>query len=217
VPPEPGVGSTAAPPQVQARALWSGHDIPPECVRNCPHYRSGGRAITQLIQWHLKDKETRSLAFAEYLKNEEKVSNDAFVMIGKASAAAEDMAVITERQSYTGVGDHLRDDDRKTLEKQKSDIATSFNMVDADWRRSRDTIGLFMRLYHRNDSDVAKAWDRTSTALTAYMDCERSFNLDHTQTERNVAQSACGDEGKELHNAESYLAGALANAQACSW
>ena len=65
--------------------------------------------------------------------------------------------------------------------------------------------------------DVAKAWDRTSTALTAYMDCERSFNLDHTQTERNVAQSACGDEGKELHNAESYLAGALANAQACSW
>ena len=92
MPPEPGVGSTAAPPQVQARALWSGHDIPPECVRNCPHYRSGGRAITQLIQWHLKDKETRSLAFAEYLKNEEKVSNDAFVMIGKASAAAEDMA-----------------------------------------------------------------------------------------------------------------------------
>jgi hypothetical protein len=49
------------------------------------------------------------------------------------------------------------------------------------------------------------------------MDCERSFNLDHGQTDRTVAQSACGDEGKELHNAENYLAAALANAQAYSW
>jgi hypothetical protein len=177
----------------------------------------GGGLITQLVQWHLKDRETRSLAFAEYLKNEERVSNDAFVMIGKASAAAEDMAVITEKQFYTGVRDNLTDSDRKTLEKQKSEIATNFNMVDAEWRRSRDTLGLFMRLYHRNDPDVAKAWDRTATALTSYIDCERSFNLDHSQTDRTVAQTACGDEGKELHNAESYLAVALANAQAYSW
>jgi hypothetical protein len=177
----------------------------------------GGGLITQLVQYHLKDRDTRSLAFAEYLKNEEKVSNDAFVMIGKASAAAEDMAVITEKQFYTGAGDNLTPADRATLEQQKSGIAANFNQVDADWRRSRDTLGLFMRLYHRNDQDVAKAWDRTATALTNYMDCERSFNLDHAQTDRAMAQGACGSEHTELENAESYLATALANAQAYSW
>ena len=177
----------------------------------------GGGLITQLVQYHIKDRDTRSLAFAEYLKNEEKVSNDAFVMIGKASAAAEDMAVITEKQFYTGVGDNLTPADRATLQQQKSAIAANFNQVDADWRRSRDTLGLFMRLYHRNNQDVAKAWDRTATALTNYIDCERSFSLDHAQTDRAMAQGACSGEHTELQNADSYLASALANAQAYSW
>jgi hypothetical protein len=177
----------------------------------------GGGLITQLVQWHAKDRDARSLAFTDYLKAQEKLSTDAFTMIGKSTAAAEDMAVITEKQFYTGPDDGLSPANRAIVEKQKIDVAANFNAMDTDWRRNRDSLRLFMRLDYRNDAGVAKAWDQTSDALTTYMDCEREFNLNKIKVDSSVAENACADRRSKLQSAENDLATALTSARAYSW
>lgn len=179
----------------------------------------GGGIITNLVQEKERKKEAQALKVTAYLKNQEAIYTDAFALVGKAVAASEDMATITEAAFYTGTGDGLTKADEASVDKQKSAIVANFNEVDADWRRRRTTLSMLIRLYNHNDPAVATAWQATATALTSFMDCERTFNLRQNQlhiisTPQETARACETPQRQGMEAAESDLIQAVTAAQA---
>lgn len=179
----------------------------------------GGGIITDLVQEREKQKEAHSLKVSAYLKNQQEIYTDAFALLGKAVADSEDMATITEAPFYTGTNDGLSRADEATIDTQKSAIVDAFNSVDAEWRRRRTTLSLLIRLYNQNDQGVATSWDATSSALTAFMNCERDFNIQqnrlHIVSTTQQSLHACETpQRRQLEAAESNLIQAVTAAQA---
>lgn len=179
----------------------------------------GGGIITSLVQERQKQKETHALKVSAYLKNQQDIYTDAFALLGKAVAASEDMATITEAPFYTGQNDGLSKADEADIDKQKTAIVDAFNSVDAEWRRRRTSLSLLIRLYNQNDRGVATAWESTAAALTDFMNCERNFNIQqnrmHIISTPEQSQHACdAPQRSRLDAAEADLLQAVTAAQA---
>ena len=92
-----------------------------------------------------------------------------------------------------------------------------YNAADTAWRQQRITIGLLLRLSHDNTGTVSDAWERTSSAVSSYLDCERSFAFPHLMSgmpaTKDDALNACLPQQKEFYDSQNGLFSALRNSE----
>ena len=176
----------------------------------------GGTLITAILQHYARNRETRTLAYSEFLRLQRQTVNDAFVLIGKSVAASQDVATISSKPFYTGPGDNLDKVQEQELLTRKNAITEAFNKADTEWRQQRETVGLLLHLYN-NDDSVVHAWDNTAAAVTHLMDCEGQFNLRYRDGKSfasiEEAHAACAAEKQSLSEAEKSLTVALSTLQ----
>lgn len=176
----------------------------------------GGAAITNLVQSYLQRQQARQQGMAEYIKGEHDTVKAVFDLVGQCMAAAENLATLTtdgfDPSAFQG-------DQRDQVVKQRKSIRDQFNTADAQWRSNRETLTLNFRYYHSNDQAVGVAWDRTSAALSGYMDCEQQWYMERqgSPVKNEIAMKACHAERQALDSTLSGLSDALARNRLYQW
>ncbi|HEY0797001.1 MAG TPA: hypothetical protein VGD64_14605 [Acidisarcina sp.] len=177
----------------------------------------GGAVITGLIQSANQRQQTRQLSIAEYVKGEHETVKSAFDIVGQCIAAAENLSTITVNEFNTER--FPQGEQRNLVLLQKKALRDEFNRMDQQWRATRETLTLNMRYYHGNDAEVGAKWDGTSATLSAYIDCQQGWYMQHLSSfvDSGVADKACSGERSSLDLALKGLSDALAKNRLYEW
>ena len=133
-------------------------------------------SVTSRYQDKEKERDRVRAETADYLERERKVVEDAFNATGRVIAASEDMiqatsAAFDERHRTPSELANIRD--------KKQEIVSHYNEADGNWHAQRTTLTLRLRMEHGASQDVSSAWDKTSSAVTDFSDCARTWFEQH--------------------------------------
>jgi hypothetical protein len=159
-----------------------------------------GGVIVALVTSRYQDKEKERdrvrAETADYLERERKVVEDAFNVTGRVIAASEDMiqATITAFDER-----HRTASDLKTIRNKKQEIVNHYNDADENWHAQRTTLTLRLRMEHGASQDVSSAWDKTSSAVTEFSDCARTWFEEHPiPVDNDKLKEACASRKHSL-------------------
>jgi hypothetical protein len=174
-----------------------------------------GGILVQLIAFSIQ-RGAREREFQQaWMKD---VVRSAYDLVGRSLGASDDLMLLTtgefEAADYQG-------QDRELITKQRFMIKREFNLADSDWRKQSESLALLIGFYYRdNPKPVMDAWDSQAKAVTAYMDCARTFHLRNRKlelTKREDPTKACLNEKKEVTQQRELLTSALSQSRPSLW
>jgi hypothetical protein len=153
-------------------------------------------SVTSRYQDKEKERDRARAETADYLERERKVVEDAFNATGRVIAASEDMIQTT---SSAFDERHRSSSELTTIRNKKQEIVNHYNDADGNWHTQRTTLTLRLRMEHGANPDVSSAWDKTSSAVTDFSDCARTWFEQHTDTvDNDKLKEACASRKRAL-------------------
>ena len=152
--------------------------------------------VTANYQDKEKERDRVRAETADYLERERKVVEDAFNATGLVIAASEDMIQAT---STAFDERHRTSSELTTIRKKKQEIVNLYNDADGNWHAQRTTLTLRLRMEHGASQDVSAAWGKTSSAVTDFSDCARTWFEQHTDpVDNDKLKEACASRKQTL-------------------
>jgi hypothetical protein len=157
------------------------------------------------------------VAYKEYLDGEQEIVKRAYELIGYCISASDGLISITARSfnPYHGyVGN-----ERKVMFEQLTSIKDRFNQTTLKWDNEREQLGLLMGYYHKGNQDITDSWKATQVSVSNYMDCARSWELDHPEANLSEKEidNACSDAKKVLDDSLSSLTKSIDSGRKYAW
>lgn len=171
--------------------------------------------VTSQYQDKEKERDRTRAETADYLERERKVVEDAFNATGRVIAAAEDMIQATSMAF--DVQHRSSSELPKTIRNKKQEIVNHYNDADENWHAQRTTLTLRLRMEHGADQEVASAWDKTSSAVTEFSDCARTWFEEHpAPVDNDKLKEACASRKHTLAESLDSLTGEILKSRQAS-
>jgi hypothetical protein len=155
-------------------------------------------SVTSRYQDKEKERDRARAEATDYLERERKVVEDAFNVTGRVIAASEDMIQAT---STAFDERHRTSSELGTIRNKKQEIVNHYNDADENWHAQRTTLTLRLRMEHGASQSVSSAWDKTSSAVTDFSDCARTWFEQHTgPVDNDKLKEACASRKHSLED-----------------
>lgn len=218
-------------PQPKERKTFSDALRDPVVVAALVTVLIGGIAatvITGLIQWQAGIREfaqTREksrndqalISYKDYLDQEQQLMRRTYALIGTCISASDRLVGLTKstwRQQFVG-------SELQAVQKQRRDIRTNYNEMNAKWNSEVEELGLLMGYYHPSQPQVLSSWKAVKEAVTGYQQCARNWHETHPATKPaptdEEVSAACKPKYEALLKSLNDLTDSLESARRYAW
>lgn len=81
---------------------------------------------------------------------------------------------------------------------KRTEVREAYNEADVVWRREKKKLGYVLAYYHSGAPQVSVAWDDLESAVTTFVDCARSWWVEHGGGPTEEASTACQGQRNEV-------------------
>jgi hypothetical protein len=155
-----------------------------------------GTWLASTIQDRSRRAERSLVEHKEHVNAEVEIVRKAYDLAGKYIAGSEDLIAITGPEFNPR---RFEGEQRRDLEKQKAEIRRQYNLVDAEWRHNRESLGYLIGYYHGGRQDVKESWAAVTKAMEAYNGCASNWsNFNPVASKEMLASAPCARDKEEV-------------------
>jgi hypothetical protein len=183
-----------------------------------------GGWISSLIQSGAKEREFQQawlkargdqamLAYKDFVEKRSNLINEVFGRVGSSVSASEDLINLSLRD-FT-VNPKFEPEVKTALHKYKNSVVDRFELVESDWRKDRDRLGLLIDFYHPDQKPLVDAWGTVTESLTGYMRCAKKWQAEQRDLENT--DNACTTERAHLTTSLQTFSAEIGKKRAYLW
>jgi hypothetical protein len=152
-----------------------------------------GATLNYFVQEKMKEREMLLASYQQELKDEQALGTTIADLVGRSVATSEDLLMLTSTPFNP---DRFSGEQRDRVVSQRTQLRTTYNQVDAEWRMSREKLRLLVGLHSHGRAEAVAAWATAEEDLNGYRHCVEDWYDDWVDEKRAYsttveARNAC--------------------------